>query len=202
MPDTVYTRLNGYQPTGGEVNFGDRLFNGSSGVNPLLRTAAGTLPYVGPAYTAGRGVNALLHFLGRQGLFGSPDQGGPSAGVVGPTQGGAVPTDAGTFAGDPTDPNNPANYQLGGTGGSAPGPASGPAQFSNQPGYNMQGMLSLWNQRFPGSAIGQFAQGNPYSSGGVGMPTRGDRGLGTVQGTVQGLPPMDAMNARLARMQR
>lgn len=177
MPEPTYTRLSGYHPTGSEVNFGDRLFNGSPQLNPALRTAASGVPYVGPAYTGVRAINEFLHFLGRQGTFGKPQgPSTPTAGspaAVGPV-GGAAPQGPGAFAGDPTDPNNPANYKLG-----SPGETNTTAPANN--GYDLNGIIrGLWQtgrvtgapafsatrvqRAFPGSAIGPFGGGttNPY----------------------------------------
>lgn len=61
MPDTVYTRPGGETTT--DPTWIDRIFNGPSQVGALGHAGLSSIPYFGPAYMAGRGINQLVHWL-------------------------------------------------------------------------------------------------------------------------------------------
>lgn len=171
----TFTRWDGTVVPQSQANFGDYLFHGSGEINPALRTLISMTPYAGGIYTAGRGFNALMTYLGKHGLFGQP---GGDSGTPTPT---VAPTNSTPFA-DPTDPNNPANYSLPDGSATSGTPARGASdlrnvlntgRFTNAPAFSQ----TVAQAMFPGSAIGPWGGGatNPYQgqfvhpSGGTGM---------------------------------
>lgn len=145
---------------------------GLSRTQGFARGVARGIPFYKP-------LNSLYHAAtGTLGQWGDPannpfnhpeNWGGsvnPYAPAMGPAQGGTAPTTAGEFAGDPTDPNNPANYVLG--PGAAPGAASTqPMAWTNSQwnAWRSPGTPTFQQVRNPGSAIGPWGGGtvNPYN---------------------------------------
>jgi hypothetical protein len=153
----------------------ESIFSGTPRLSEWQRQLIGMLPYVGPAYTGIRGVNALVQFINRQMHPGgqlpinSETNNPPMYGGAGPTSQGQLPTTSET--------NNPPMY---GGGGGAPAPR-----------MDMAGLLGMWKDYFPSSALGRFAPSVPYGTQG----TRGARGLGTPNPVFTGLsgPAVDWM---------
>jgi hypothetical protein len=128
------------------------IFRGPPQLQEWQRQLIQTIPYVGPAYMAGRGINALVQYMQHLG------QGGGTGGS--------------TFV-DPTDPNNPNNYTLPGQGsnGSAAPPTAGSApNLGGRPTYSGSdnNAFNAWRSPFsqtfqqamnPGSAVGPFGGG-------------------------------------------
>lgn len=147
-----------------EPSLWDKIFNGPSTLSPLQRLAIGSIPYVGQAYTVGRGINALVHaFMPK-----NPD--------------GSLPTNSET--------NNPPMYggdTSANTSTSAPTPVSAPVanripqliqqlygsgRFPGSPAFSP----TVAQAEFPGSAIGPISTGGSPTSYGA---LRNAQGLGT-----------------------